>query len=410
MNPRSTLVAAITLGSLTTSATLLGAGGESGGSPFKRDLGPGKVLRDPGMREIQVLKDENFKDVTSIVVAPDGKHAYAAAFNPSKLSILDRDPATGNLTLRKALTGKDHNGVVAFRLSADGRYGAASCFRAESLILYSRDPETGDLEKLDVAGGPNDGRAALDFCIDNVFSPDGKHLYTVGSRAIGVFSIENDRLVEGEMACDPPRIVEPQEEAEQQPPREMSGGRGIAISPDGLTVLAAWNSSGTLTVHRRDPKTGKLTHIQTIRDDGDLMVGMEGVMRVTVSRDGRFAYTSGGRFGGLDSVCVFQLRNGHLTLVQNLLAKDLPPNFGGGNEIVLSPNQRQVAVACTNADTVARFQRDPEMGKLTVIGTEECGPAVNPGPAGLCWSPNGRFIHVADEESSCLVTFRLKGR
>ncbi|MEM1083026.1 MAG: beta-propeller fold lactonase family protein [Verrucomicrobiota bacterium] len=410
MHPHSILFAVVSIGFLGGLEPLSAAGGDSKRSPFDTAPGPGGMAPDLGLKEVQVLKDERLEDVTSIVVAPGGKHAYAAAFNPGSVSILDRNPDSGELTLRKSIGGKDHDAAVAFRLSTDGKLGAVSCFRARALILYARDPDTGDLEKLDVAGGPGDPRKSLGFCIDNVFSPDGKHVYTIGSSAIGVFSIKNGQLVEGEMAADPPQQrVNPEDGARPAQPA-MRGGRGIAVSPDGRYLYAGWNSTGALTVHQRDPVSGALTHIQTIRENGDEVVGVRSIMGVTVSRDGRFVYTSGGRFGNLDAVCVFSQRNGELSLVQSLHGKNLPAEFGGGNEIVLSPNQREVAVACTGADTIARFHRDPETGKLSLIGIEESGPKENPGPAGLCWSSNGKFIHVADEESGCIVTFRKKGR
>jgi 6-phosphogluconolactonase (cycloisomerase 2 family) len=383
------------------------AAGPGGANLFDPDADQRNLHPIPKLQIVQSLQHEALGDVTSVTIGPKGMHVYAAAFNPGVISILERDEISGRLTFRKSMTDDDHKGAVAFRLSKDGTMGAASCFRSETLVLYSVDPDNGDLKKLDVAGGAAKPIEGLDFCIDNTFSPDGQHLYSVGSSAICVFEIDAGKLKLVETIKSPPRIEEPEDKA-ALPANRMSNGRGIAISPDGTTLYTTWSHSGALMVHRRDPKSGKLTHIQALENDGNELIGLDGVMRVTVSRDGRFVYTSSGRFGGTDAVCTFERRMGSLVLLQSLIGEELPAGFKGGNEIILSPDHRDVAVACTLSDTVARFSRDRVTGHLTATGSDESKPAAKPGPAGLIWSLDGRFIYVADEKSGCIVTFRTK--
>lgn len=386
------------------STPLLGAGldDREGGGGFLPPIIPVEPPAKPGL--LQTLTHADFSGVTSITLAPGGKHAYAAAFHQGMISLMIRQPETGKLKFVKSITAPHQRGAVAFRLSKDGKWGAASAFVSEALILFSRDPETGELKETDHAGGPDHPMAALDFCIDNVFSPDGKFVYAVGSTSLVCFKVEDGKLVHVETLSD----AAADDEVEAPAARRMSGARGIAVTPDGKTLLSSWCGSGTLMVHSRDLETGKLTFVQAISNGAGVDKGLSGVMHVTVSPEGDFAYTAGGRMGREDAVCVFSIdsKAGRLTPVQSLTGNDLPPDFGGGNEIAVSPDGFQVAVACTTSDCLTRFARDPQTGKLTVGKSFPCGPPANPGACGVTYDVTGRHLLVADENSSSIVAFR----
>ena len=356
----------------------------------------------PGL--IQTLTHDDFSGVTSIVVSSGGKHAYAASFHKGLITMMTRNPLSGRLTHVKSITGDHYAGAVAFRLSKDGKLGAASAFRSESLILFSRDLETGELTELDHAGGGDKPMAGLGFCIDNVFSPDGNFVYAVGSNSIVCFKIAEGKLVHVETLTEPVKI---DAKGRPQLPR-MRGARGIAITPDGKSLITSWNNSGTVMVHSRDFQTGKLTHLQSLSNGDGADAGLKGVMHVTVSPDGAFAYTAGGRMGGENAVCAFSIepKTGRLNFVQCLTGKDLPPDYDGGNEIAVSPDGFQIAVACTLSDCLTRFNREPESGKLTAGKSFACGPPANPGACGVIYDSTGSHILVADENSSSIVAFR----
>jgi 6-phosphogluconolactonase (cycloisomerase 2 family) len=161
-------------------------------------------------------------------------------------------------------------------------------------------------------------------------------------------------------------------------------------------------------IHTRDLDTGKLTLLQSVSNGAGADAGLQGVMHVTVSPDGAFAYTAGGRFGGENAVCAFSIepKTGRLNFIQCLTGNDLPADYGGGNEIAVSPDGFQVAVACTLSDCLTRFNRDPETGKLTAGKSFACGPPANPGACGVIYDSTGGHILVADENSSSIVAFR----
>ena len=74
-------------------------------------------------------------------------------------------------------------------------------------------------------------------------SPDGKYLYAGnrGHDSIVVFAVERDRMIPVQWA-----------------PAGGSNPRGFSLSPSGKWLLAAGQNSGSLTVMKRDEKTGML--------------------------------------------------------------------------------------------------------------------------------------------------------
>jgi 6-phosphogluconolactonase (cycloisomerase 2 family) len=387
------------------------AGPEGGG--FRPPVLPPEPPAKPGL--IQTLTHVDFSGVTSITLSPDGRHAYAAAFHKGLITLMNRQPATGKLEHVKSITGDHYAGAVAFRLSPDGKWGAASAFRSEAVLLFSRNPETGELTEADHWGGADRPAFGLEFCVDNVFSPDGKFLYTVGANSITCFKVENGKLTHVESRAEAvqeagaKREETPEDELQAEQALITSGGRGIAITPDGKLLLASWNGTGTLTIHRRDPETGKLSAmVQALSNGIGIDKGLAGVMHVTVSPGGDFAYTAGGRFGRENGVCVFSIdsKTGRLAPVQSLTGDDLPKDFDGGNEIAVSPDGLQVAVACTLSDRLSRFSRDPATGRLTAGDGFACGPPANPGACGVTYDSTGGHLLVADENSSSIVAFR----
>ena len=74
-------------------------------------------------------------------------------------------------------------------------------------------------------------------------SPDGKYLYAGnrGHDSIVVFAVERDGMIPVQWA-----------------PAGGSNPRGFSLSPSGKWLLAAGQNSGSLTVMKRDEKTGML--------------------------------------------------------------------------------------------------------------------------------------------------------
>lgn len=373
------------------------------GGAFSQEEGGGlrlfkkKKVQLPALKETNRFEHDEMAQVTSVAVSPDGKHVYAAAFNPGILSVLDRNVETGQLRYREAVKGEHQRGLVAFRLSPDGKYGAGSAFGDDSLILYKRDPKTGTVKKVDHMGSDRKIRE-LNFCIDNVFSPDGRFVYAIGSMGVCAFEINDDKL----------RHVGSYSKLDGQGVPLTLGGRGIAASPDGKWIYTTWQQTGALVVFERNKRTGALKASEYFRNKPGGVPALSGVMGCVVSPKGTHVYTASGRFNGNNSVCVFSVDGKGKLTHQQSITDDLPENFGGGNEIAVSPDGAEVTVACTTGDQVARFSRDAT-GKLASVACVPAGPIEAPGAAGLTFTSDGKFLLVADEASKTVLVFKRGG-
>ena len=347
--------------------------------------------------------------VTSVEVSPDGKFLYASAWQVATISVFQRDPMSGELQFVQELSDPDIlNGATAVRLSPKGRFAVASAFRSQTAVLYRRDPMDGKLARLDVARNGEGEVKGLQWPVDAAFSPDSRFVYVIDSTGPGgadgvrtgsvtVFRISEKGKLEfieantGESSC-------------------FSGARGIAIHPDGKTIVVTASSAGTLVVLDRDAKTGKTTVRQVLKDEEGDVHGLDGAMGVALSQDGQFVYTSAGRFQGDSAVGVYKFdKAGKLALVQELMnGEEGLKDFVGGNEITVSPDGRNVYAVASRSHTLVCFQRDPKTGRLTFLEAISNKFSILAAAAGITLSPDGRFVYVAAEENRMVSVFRRK--
>jgi 6-phosphogluconolactonase (cycloisomerase 2 family) len=347
------------------------------------------------LKEVQSLTLPELRGVTSIAISEDGKFLYSAAFQASTVLAFKRDLETGLLTLDDAFAGPSLAAAVRIRLSEDGNYAVTSAFAANTVTVFKRDSANGRLTVLANVAEGQKGPTGVDFVIDAMFTKDRRFVYTASSGGVGVFKFENDKL----------SFVQ-YEEGEGY----LKGVRGCVISPDGKCVYAPSYESGTLGVLSRDEETGQLKVLQILKNEKDGISHLAGAFRVAASADGKHVYVSGGRFKGDQAVNAFEVQpDGKLKLLQEFVnGKGGFNEFEGGNEIKVSPDGKSVFAVASVSDRLFRFSRDPETGKLTFIASQEVGVLRKPGSAGLCFSPDGRFVYVADESGSSIVSFKVQ--
>lgn len=349
------------------------------------------------LEEVQNLSMDMLRSVTGIDMSADGKFLYTAAFNSSSVAVFQRNSYTGQLEILQSITDPDLRAAVSIRLSPDGKFAAVSAFGAGTLTLYKRDADTGKLDTLDIARHVKGTPDGLDFVIDARFSADNRFVYTAASNGVGVYKIEEGKLVFLQL---------------QTGNNRLQGVRGTAFSPDGSTVYAAACQSGTLAIFRRNAETGELQTLDVLSDAENETNALEGAFRVTCSNDGKHVYVSSGRFGGDQAVSAFAVQEGgRLKLIEEHVNGVAGfEGFDGGNDIKISPDGNLVYALGTLSDRLVRFRRDSETGKLTFLGSQPVGEHALPAAAGLCFSPDGRYVYVADEASSSIIAFRQPER
>lgn len=358
------------------------------------------------LKPLEAVPRDDLDGTVSVALSADGKFLYAASWKAATVGVFTRDVKSGKLDHKQTVADPENlGGTTTVVLSPDGKVAVATAFMSKTAVLFLRDPQSGELTRLNVArDGENE--VSLGMSIDAAFSPDGKFLYVLDDShpdkndanarlgAVIAFRMKDGKLElvgedTGKDGC-------------------YAGARGIAFHPDGKTLVVACTRAGTLVVADRDGTTGKTNVRQVIKDEEGDVHGLAGVMGVAFSPDGRYVYTSAGRFHGDNAVSAFRReKDGNLAFVQEFLngQGDLV-NFEGGNHLTLSPDGRNVYACATRSGTVANFRRDRETGKLTFLETlPDGGEAGAARAAGVGVSPDGRFVYVATEDGKSVSVF-----
>ncbi len=355
---------------------------------------------------VQKFQREDLESVCSVRYSPDGKFLYACPWRVATHVVAGVDQQSGELTHVQSMQDPSRlGGATGLNLSADGTLAASGAFRSRTISLYTRDRQTGWLIYRDHKRQGEGGIRGLSFPIDARFSPNGKFVYAVdANNGITIFRVTR--------AQGQPQL---QFVASHTDP-ELQGMRGLAVHPDGRHLFAACGKANTLAVLRCDPLSGKLTTHQVLQDGQEGLQGLKGCFGVTVSRDGKFAYTVSGRFGGDNAVGVwaFDSKAGKLVQLQSLaklqkVGQDTKRlvRFQAGNSIAISPDGQHVYATATTSGTLACFHRDLQTGALRLTSMFGDPEAVG-GAAGVTVSPDGRYVAVAAETQKTISVFRRR--
>lgn len=354
------------------------------------------------IRLVEIHQHPSLDCVTSATVSNDGRFLYTAAWKACAVSQFSVDPRTGRLTFVEALQdAHDWRGAVALRLSADDQLAAVTSFSSKTVTLLLRNKDTGKLERKHTVK-PFPTEPSLAFPIDASFSPDSKHLYVLdtnfrGANTVGaifVYRVSDQNRLEfvetnvGQKTC-------------------FQNARGIAFHPLLDKFYVAAGDPGQLVCVEFDRQTGQTAVQQIIADEKDGVHGLSGAMSVAVSADGRFLYSSSGRFRGDSAVSVFKIsEDGRLSVIEeHISGRDPTGNFLGGNELLVSPDGKNVYATGTRSATLAGFSRDVKTGMLKFIETVSLG-GNELGPAGLAIGADGDYLYVAVEGSGGIAVFR----
>jgi DNA-binding beta-propeller fold protein YncE len=251
-----------------------------------------------------------------LAVSPDGDNVYLAANEADAVTSFARDPATGKLkglgcvsddgTDRMCAKGNALRGADAVVVSPDGRFVYAAAYDSNSVLTFSRDPATGTLKQLgcalDAAPRPGSctrakglsGPAAL------ALAPDGQTLFVAAydANAIAVFARNRATGALSERGCVSQQFKDESDDGcVQEAP--LQGPPGVAVSPDGLRLYVSTDAG--LTVLDRDRATGGLRPAGCVTYAGNeddetktcqIGRGVAGASGVAASPDGKNVYVS----------------------------------------------------------------------------------------------------------------------
>lgn len=344
---------------------------------------------------VEAQKDvPGLKGVMGVTLSPDGHHLYAASFRENALIVFSRNPSTGKLSfVQTVLDGVDNvKGLQAasdVAISPDGSFVYATALNDGAVTVFQRDALTGKLTFVEVQKELKGlgGAFALVTTLD--------HVYVAGSNddAIAVFS--RDKIT-GKLTF-----------IETMTSPSLDGVNGLALSPEGLHLLATSINSDSLTVFNRDPISGRLSLLQTWVNNQEGVQGLDAASGIVVSPNGKFVYLTG---GGIDNALVTFKRDpqtGMLTFGQALRNGDQGiKGLNGAAGLAMAPEGNYLYVTGTNEHAVTVF-RPNEEGQLTfldVITKEGSGLG---GARDVVVSPDGAYLYVTGFGDDTLSVLRV---
>jgi len=221
--------------------------------------------------------------VWTLTMGPGGHQLYSAQVGSNKLVTLDRDTTTGDLTYAGCLATYADDGCTAGRqvgygqrlsITPDGRHAYTAQYNRDGVAVLDRDPATGQLSQPAGAAGcvstdGSDGGGvanvcgvgrAIDGAIDTMLSLDGRTLwvYSYGDMGIATFRVtpETGALTQlaGTTGC-----VTLDGSGGCADARGLNPTYGLTLSPDGGTLYGS--VYGGLVAFSVDAETGQLTQL-----------------------------------------------------------------------------------------------------------------------------------------------------
>ena len=294
------------------------------------------------------------------------------------------------------------------------------------LCIEDNDPPPGDS-----CSGSTDGLAGV---VAGAASPDGRSFYTasVSDDAVAEFLRNPSGALSG-LGCvqdagggsDSCAVTAP----------GLDGAFSIAVSADGRSVYVAAFDDDSIVGFDRDPATGALFPQGCIDDDdagqgpdscSQSTDGLDGVVSVAVSPDGRSVYAASLND---DAVVRFDRNVNSGALDPQGCIDDNDAGQGpdacsqstdgldGARSIAISPDGRSVYAASGPDDAVVRFSRDPQDGRLVGEGCiDDDDPGQGPdtcsqstdgldGARTVVVSPNGKSVYATAQIDDALVRF-----
>lgn len=321
------------------------------------------------------------------------------------IHIFEFNPATGDLTPRKVVSGLPSPSAIFFHPNNKFLYAASEVRgKGGTITALAINPANGDLTVLNSA--PAGGRGPAHGSVD----PSGKFAFSAnyGSGDVGVVSIKADGSLGG--LIETVKINGPlgKQPAKDAPPGSfaISGhdaphAHMVLPDPSGKFVLAADLGTDRVYIWRLDPQSGKLTpNAQPFVQAND----GAGPRHFAFSKDSRFLYSLNEEASTLD-VISWDGNKGTAVIKQTI--STLPKGFEGTNypsEIMVSPDGRFVYCANRLYDAIAIFAINKGDGTVKPLDSVWTRGAY---PRNFTFDPSGRFFYVSHSNSDNMTCFRV---
>jgi DNA-binding beta-propeller fold protein YncE len=345
-----------------------------------------------------------------IVISPDGRHAYVAAYGSHGIALFKRARRTGYLEQlpgrrgcirhnggRFCRAGRAMGGPASIAISPDGLNVYVVSAGSDALSIFARSRRTGLLTQLPgesgcisqrPGGGCRVGRA-LNEPTSVAVSPDGTHVYVAGRRfpsGVAVFDRAADGSVsqpDGSAGC-----VTHRGGSECATARALASPEEVAVSPDSRFVLVAGMRSNAVSVLAQTPQglsqaEGTAGCIASAGAEGCAPGrGLVGPVDLAITRDGRNVYAAAS-IG--DAIAILGRNRATGVLSQASGRAGCISQGGTGGRclpgraldevwgVAVSPDGRNVYAVSAKVNMLGVMARDPSTGRLSQLpGRHAC--------------------------------------
>jgi DNA-binding beta-propeller fold protein YncE len=363
-----------------------------------------------------------------IVLSPDGRHAYVAAYGSHAVAIFARSRRTGALTQLAGRRGCVRHGrggacsparalasPAALAISRDGANVYVVSAGSDALAVLARNRRTGALRQLSGADGcisqrPGGGclvGRALNEPTSVAVSPNGEHVYVAGRRFPSGLAVFN-RAADGSLTQ--PRgtagCVSHRGGSGCAAARGISAPEEVAVSPDSRHVLVAGMQSNAVATLSQGPNglsqaDGEAGCIANGGAEGCARGrALAGPVDLAISADGRSVYTASS-VGDAVASLRRDRRTGALTQAFGR-SRCISQKGGAGRcvrgraldevwGVAVSPDGRNVYAVSAKVNTLAIIARNRATGGLRQL-PGRFGCFIRAGGFGC---PDGRGLTVA---------------
>jgi DNA-binding beta-propeller fold protein YncE len=382
-----------------------------------------------------------------LVVSPDGRNVYVAAYNSHAIAAFSRERRTGVLEQLPRQRGCVHHrsraggcsvgrgmgGPISIAVSPDGRNVYLASAGSDAVTAFARNRRTGALRQLAGAGGcigerPGDDCAAgraLNEPTSVAVSPDGARVYVAARRfPSGIAILTRARDGSLTQAAGTAGCVTHRGGFGCASARAISSPEEVAVSPDSRHVLVAGMRSNAVAVLASGPDglsqaPGEAGCIARTAAEGCARAHtLRGPVDLAIAPDGRYVYTAS---SVADGIAVLR-RNRTTGALRQPGGRTgcLSQGSSGGRcrpgraldevwGLAISPEGRNLYDVSSRVNMLGAVARDRETGRLTQLpGRFGCfiraGVAGCPDGRGLTVavsvtvSPDGRNVYVASED------------
>lgn len=326
---------------------------------FQRDPETGSLVKRGALSD-GVGGVDGLWYASSVTVSPEGLHVYATGHGDDAVSWFSRDTLDGGLTYGGIFKGGSYgagvlSGAKQVAISPDGKHAYVIALYENGISYFSRNQATGELSYGGVLRDGVDGVDGLDHPFSLVISPDGNNVYVcAGADADGT---NGDNALSG-FSRNPGNGKLTFQAVLKDGVDGVDGlanARALAISPDGGRLYAAALTDNAVSWFIRNSADGSVSYGGCLKNDSGRVEGLLAANTVSVSQDGKRVFV-GGLGGSVASFVPDSAQNGLIFEEARFNGRDGVSGLSEVFCLAVSGDDRNLYAAASGDNAVSWFR------------------------------------------------------